>query len=99
MQINAKSIGYVVRLVRKRKGHTQQDMANEIGITRNYIALVERGNRDMSFITLRKFAEYAGLPLGDIIFLSLELEEEKKFRVIRDMIKLQNEIFGSIGKV
>ena len=38
-------VGYLVRLRREAKRHTQQEVADNSGLTRTYIAMLERGDR------------------------------------------------------
>ena len=44
-----KSIGLKIAYYRKKKGYTQADLAQQIGMSAAYLAQIERGNRGNSF--------------------------------------------------
>lgn len=49
-----KTIGETIRKVRKAQGLTQAELAKSIGLNRNYIGMIERGERNPSFLSLFK---------------------------------------------
>ena len=49
-----KSIGRTIRKVRESQGLTQAELAISIGLNRNYIGMIERGERNPSFLSLYK---------------------------------------------
>lgn len=56
----------LARLVKTRRhahGRTQQDVADAVGITRQSLARVERGNAGISFDTLILIFDYLGIRL------------------------------------
>ena len=44
-----KSIGLKIAYYRKKKGYTQADLAQQIGMSVSYLGQIERGNRGKSF--------------------------------------------------
>lgn len=44
-----KEIGLKIAYYRKKKGYTQAQLAETIGISTNYLGLIERGNQGKSF--------------------------------------------------
>lgn len=59
---------YLVELRKERK-ETQQDVANAIGITRQYYQMIEGGERQkrMDIVLASKLAEHFERPVGYII--------------------------------
>jgi transcriptional regulator with XRE-family HTH domain len=50
-------LGLNIREVRKSKALSQEQLALQAGIDRSYIGGIERGERNVSFLTLVKLAE------------------------------------------
>ena len=44
-----KNIGLKIAYYRKKKGYTQADLAQQIGMSVSYLGQIERGNRGKSF--------------------------------------------------
>lgn len=52
-----KKLGLQIRELRKSKSLSQESMALQAGIDRSYMGSIERGERNVSFLTLVKIAE------------------------------------------
>lgn len=52
---------------RKKNKYTQKMIAQEIGVTRNYIALIETGKRIPSLSVLARFSRIVNLAIEDLI--------------------------------
>lgn len=52
----AEAFGLKVREKRKRAGRTQKELADDIGVTRVYIGLIERGDTSITLIKVYKLA-------------------------------------------
>ncbi|MBK5493202.1 MULTISPECIES: helix-turn-helix domain-containing protein [Bacillus] len=52
-----KLIGENVRFLRKKRGLTQEELAERINLQQAYIGGVERGERNISMLTLQKIAD------------------------------------------
>jgi transcriptional regulator with XRE-family HTH domain len=50
-------LGNQIREVRKKKGLSQEQLAFDANVDRSYIGGIERGERNVSFLTLVKIAE------------------------------------------
>ncbi len=50
-------LGQNIRKLRKSKGFTQESLAFEAGIDRSYLGGLERGERNVSFLTLSTIAK------------------------------------------
>ena len=62
-----KELGKVIREKRKSRGLTQVELAQKAGLDRNYIGMVERGERNPSFLSLQKIAQGLGLTLDEML--------------------------------
>lgn len=51
-----KKFGTRVRMLRKAAGFSQEDFALEIGLDRTYMGGVERGERNLALLNIRKIA-------------------------------------------
>jgi len=52
-----KKLGLQIRELRKTKSLSQESMALQAGIDRSYMGSIERGERNVSFLTLVKIAK------------------------------------------
>ena len=55
--------GARVRVLRKAKGFSQEEFALEIGLDRTYMGGIERGERNLALLNIRKIAR--GLHLSE----------------------------------
>jgi len=61
-----------IRLLRKNKGWTQQELADKIGIKRSLVGAYEEGRAEPSAKKLLKFAEILNVSVDDLIGLNLK---------------------------
>ena len=61
-QAYLKRFGERVRALRKAKGFSQEDFALEIGLDRTYMGGVERGERNLAILNIRKIAAGLHIP-------------------------------------
>ena len=59
-----------VKSVRKEKGITQQELAEAVGVTRQTIIAIEKGNYTPSVLLALKLAKYIEQPVEDIFGIS-----------------------------
>lgn len=64
-----KEIGLKIAYYRKKKGYTQAQLAEIVGISSNYISLIERGNNGHSYSmeTLFKIAKALNVNVNDLL--------------------------------
>lgn len=60
-------LGMRVRDLRMKKSLTQVELANKCNFDRNYIGMLERGERNPSYVTLLKIAHGLGISLYQLI--------------------------------
>jgi transcriptional regulator with XRE-family HTH domain len=49
-----RKVGEAVREVREKKGWSQEELGFESGVHRTYVGAIERGERNLSLLSLRK---------------------------------------------
>lgn len=62
-------LGARVRELRMKKSLTQVELASKCSLDRNYIGMLERGERNPSYVTLLKIAQGFGIPLSQLLKL------------------------------
>ena len=60
-------LGEYLRSVRERRGWSQEDLASECGLHRTYIGAVERGEYNVTLLTLRRITDALGISLLDAV--------------------------------
>lgn len=62
-----REVGNRVRIARQAKGATQQDVATELKISRSMLAQFEKGNREISYPTLRRLLNFLEVSASEIL--------------------------------
>src|ERR1700739_3382557 len=65
---NPMTLGQAIKLVRTSAGVKQDKLASKLGVSSNYISLIERGKREPSVPFLRHLAKELRVPIG-VFFL------------------------------
>ena len=65
--IELKTLGQTIRWKRENLGLTQNEVAERAGLDRNYIGMVERGERNPSYLSLIKIAKGLNLTVFQLI--------------------------------
>ena len=60
-------LGKIIREKREARHLTQVELAEKAGVDRNYIGMVERGERNPSYLSLQKIAKGLGLTVNEMI--------------------------------
>jgi transcriptional regulator with XRE-family HTH domain len=63
MEDTFKLVGKNIQKIRKSKNLSQEELGEMLGLTRNYIGLLERGERNPSLKTLIQIAFVLQIPL------------------------------------
>jgi transcriptional regulator with XRE-family HTH domain len=71
---NLALIGGRVRSLRKEKGWSQEELAERSDVHRNFIGMIERGERNVGIMTLVVLAQALDLTLADL-FTGLKLHK------------------------
>lgn len=81
-----KSVGRAIRVHRERAGLTQAMLAEAVGLTEQYIGVIERGVRAPSFKTLEALARTLKTPVRD--FFPHPLAPDHPDEALSDVINL-----------
>lgn len=60
-------LGANLRQAREAKGWSQEELGFRCGVHRTYVGSVERGEYNVTILTLRKFSKALGITLRDAI--------------------------------
>lgn len=55
-------------LIGHRGNKSQEQVAQDLGITRQMLGMIERGERNPSFFLMKRIADYYGLKVDDLFF-------------------------------
>lgn len=61
------NLGQIIREKREALGLTQIEVAEKAGLDRNYIGMVERGERNPSYLSLVKIAKGLNMTVDELI--------------------------------
>ncbi len=62
-----KEFGKRLRELRLRKGYSQEKLAEIAMLHRNYIGMVERGERNLTLLNIKKLARALGVEVGELL--------------------------------
>ena len=84
-----KDLGEKIKEIRKKKKFTQEELAWKVGVSPNFIGLVERGNKKPSIDTLIKIGEALDVPVSAFFedFKYQISEEEVLIKKINSFLK------------
>jgi transcriptional regulator with XRE-family HTH domain len=68
-----KQFGKKLRSIRKRRGMTQEQFAELLDISIDFLSLVERGLNAPSFESIESFSIILGIPVKDFFDFSFDL--------------------------
>lgn len=60
-------LGHIIRKKREAQGLTQFEVAEKANLDRNYIGMVERGERNPSYLSLIKIAKGLNMTVDQLI--------------------------------
>ena len=60
-------LGQIIKAKRERKGLTQMELAMKSDVDRNYIGMLERGERNPSYLSLLKISKGLGITVSNLI--------------------------------
>lgn len=62
-----RSVGSVLRIYRKQVGLSQEKLAERLGVSTNYVSVLETGKQYPSIGTLIRFARALGVRPGELV--------------------------------
>ncbi len=60
------ALGKAIRQLREKRGATQEALAYEAGITTGTLSLIERGQSNPAWGTVKAIAAALGIPMGEL---------------------------------
>lgn len=67
MQELQKSLGARIRRLRERKGYTQESFTDSVGLHRNFMGAVERGEQNLTIRSLQTIARGLGTTMAKLL--------------------------------
>lgn len=86
---NDLTLGNAIKLIRTTKGLKQKDLAASLGVSPNYVSLVESGKREPSLSYLRRLAEQLRVPIGLFFFCQEDISRsaaKNQIDELRDLL-------------
>ena len=62
-----KTLAENMRRCRKAKGYSQESLAEKAGLHRTYVGAIERGERNITILSLEKIAKALGVQVGELL--------------------------------
>jgi transcriptional regulator with XRE-family HTH domain len=75
-----RAIGKRIKIVRQQKGLTQDEFAEQVGLSSKYISGIERGVENPTMDTLLRLAKVLGVQPYDLFLFGESEESEKVLR-------------------
>jgi transcriptional regulator with XRE-family HTH domain len=67
--------GYAIRFCRQQRKLSIPELASRAGLSKSYVSLLERNERDPPMSTLKKLASALNVPFSVFIFLAMPVAE------------------------
>lgn len=90
------NIGKLVKTIRASQGISQGRMAKCLGISQNYLSLVESGKKNMSVKLVETLADLIGVSKELLYIVASEVPTELVGDEREDFVKLQMNMFSII---
>jgi transcriptional regulator with XRE-family HTH domain len=82
------SIGGKIQHIREKKGITQDQLGETTGINAKYISAIERGQKNLTVLTLEKIAKGLEVEPFELVILPSDMEaEERAKKAINSLLK------------
>ncbi|MFJ8236775.1 helix-turn-helix domain-containing protein [Ureibacillus sp. NPDC094379] len=81
-------IGQVIKMIRKNKSITQQELADAIGMTRPYIARIESGKNSISSDRLTEILDFCNVTYNEFFFMKNDYKISSKMDSFNNILKL-----------
>lgn len=72
------ALGEAIRQLRQKRGITQEDLAHEADITTGTLSLIERGQANPTWGTVKGITAALGVDIAELAKLSLNFEDERE---------------------
>lgn len=99
MDNELKGVGKRVRVLRKLKAFTQEELGEKAGLSYKFVGEIERGEVNPSLDSLIKIATALGVKVGDLFSHEVDIFPQFSFqdiRLIKKALRLLNKAFSKI---
>ena len=83
-----KNIGNKIRAERKKRGYSQDELADRAGLHTTYIGGIERGEKNATVTSLNKIADALNMPLFKLLRLDTDDPDAEDVVVIEEITEL-----------
>ncbi len=81
-------IGGKIQSIREKNGITQDQLGERAGINAKYVSAIERGQKNLTVLTLEKIAKGLDVELFELLILPIELEpKQRASKAIESLVK------------
>lgn len=87
-------IGKLLKMLRISKGLTQNQMSKLLGISQNYLSLIEQDKKTPSTEAIANFASSLSISKDALILVSSDAPKELNDKDIEDFMRLQQNILS-----
>ena len=87
-------IGKILKILRASKGLTQNQMSKVLGISQNYLSLIEQDKKAPSAEAVANFASSLSFSKDALILVSSDVPKELNGKDIEDFRRLQQNIMS-----
>lgn len=87
-------IGSILKLIRTNKGLSQKQMADRLGISQNYLSLIEGNKKEPASDKIGHFAKALHISKEAILLASTDVPPELIGKAREDFLKLQKNIIS-----
>jgi len=88
------NIGKILKILRTSKGYTQNQMSKLLGISQNYLSLIEQDKKVPSAEAIENFASSLSISKDALIIVSSDAPKELNGKDIEDFKRLQQNILS-----
>jgi transcriptional regulator with XRE-family HTH domain len=88
------SLGHVLKLIRTNKGFNQKEMADMLGISQNYLSLIESEKKQPSSDRIASMAKNMNVTSDALVFAASDVPEELSSKDGKEFQRLQNNIIS-----
>jgi len=89
-------IGKILKILRTSKGLTQNQMSKVLGISQNYLSLIEQDKKAPSAEAIANFSSSLSVSKDALILVSSDVPKELNGKDTEDFRRLQQNIFSLI---
>jgi transcriptional regulator with XRE-family HTH domain len=88
------SLGHVLKLIRAHRELNQKQMAELLGISQNYLSLIESGKKKPSADRISEMAKNLKISSDALVFIASDVPEELSSKDRKDFNRLQMNIIS-----